>query len=127
MKRRNTIQRNLVLQAVQDLRTHPTADEIYSKVAAQCPTISKGTVYRNLSALAEEGEILRVELPNAPDRFDFHTMQHHHFKCKSCGRVLDVEMPHMPLEQIAPSGMKIDGYDLVFKGLCHHCNRHTEH
>ena len=32
MKKRNTIQRQLVLQAVIDHGMHPTADEVYDKV-----------------------------------------------------------------------------------------------
>ena len=69
MKRR-TIQRALVLSAVMELNDHPTAEEVYRYAAQRTPTISRGTVYRNLSQLAEEGTISRIPVPNAPDRFD---------------------------------------------------------
>ena len=52
MQTRNTIQRQIVLQAVNQLHNHPTADAIYAFIAAQHPTISKATVYRNLNQLA---------------------------------------------------------------------------
>ena len=48
MKRR-TIQRALVLSAVMELNDHPTAEEVYRYAAQRTPTISRGTVYRNLS------------------------------------------------------------------------------
>ena len=72
MQTRNTIQRQIVLQAVNQLHNHPTADAIYAVIAAQHPTISKATVYRNLNQLAAQGEILRVPVPTGADHFDFH-------------------------------------------------------
>ena len=51
MQTRNTIQRQIVLQAVNQMHNHPTADAIYAVIAAQHPTISKATVYRNLNQL----------------------------------------------------------------------------
>ena len=57
MQTRNTIQRQIVLQAVNQMHNHPTADAIYAVIAAQHPTISKATVYRNLNQLAAQGEI----------------------------------------------------------------------
>ena len=62
MQTRNTIQRQIVLQAVNQMHNHPTADAIYAVIAAQHPTISKATVYRNLNQLASQGEILRVPI-----------------------------------------------------------------
>ena len=41
MQTRNTIQRQIVLQAVNQMHNHPTADAIYAVIAAQHPTISK--------------------------------------------------------------------------------------
>ena len=55
--KRNTIQRTLVLEAVNRLRFHPTAEEIYDDVIREHPHISKATVYRNLNQLAEDREI----------------------------------------------------------------------
>ena len=74
MQTRNTVQRQIVLQAVRSLHDHPTADSVYAVVAAEHPSISKATVYRNLNQLALQGEILRVPVPTGADRFDFNTM-----------------------------------------------------
>ena len=46
-------QRELVMQTVQQLCDHPTAEEIYDKAAQECPNLSLGTVYRNLNSLVE--------------------------------------------------------------------------
>ena len=76
MQTRNTIQRQIVLQAVNQMHNHPTADAIYAVIAAQHPTISKATVYRNLNQLAAQGEILRVPVPTGADHFDFNIKPH---------------------------------------------------
>lgn len=124
--KRNTIQRELTLGAVQKLKCHPTADEVYTAVAREHPTISKGTVYRNLNQLAECGEIRKMEIPSGPDHFDHCCHDHYHVRCLKCGRVFDVDMAYIPhLEQSIQNshGFLISGYDLMFKGICPDCAR----
>ena len=70
MIQRNTIQNMLVYEAVNKLQCHATADEIYEFIVQEHPSISKGTVYRNLNRLAEMGKIRKMEIPGSPDRFD---------------------------------------------------------
>ena len=48
-------QRELVMQTVENLCDHPTAEEIYDTAAKECPGLSLGTVYRNLNSLVEAG------------------------------------------------------------------------
>lgn len=125
---RNTIQRMLVLDAVQSLHDHPTSAEIYEAVRKKHPNISRATVYRNLNVLAQSGDILHVELPHGADRFDFRRDDHFHARCRECGGVFDIDMPH---KDLLPSvqddhGFQIDGYDIVFTGLCPACQAHQE-
>ena len=87
MERRNTMQKDLVRQAVLTMKRHVTAEEVYEYVKKEHPGIGKGTVYRNLGILSEEGSIRRVEVPNGPDRFDFTLRNHYHVRCVRCGEV----------------------------------------
>ena len=91
---RNTIQRALVLEAVRSLHNHPTSADVYEVVREKHPNISRATVYRNLGVLANRGEVLRVEVPNGADRYDFLNRPHYHAKCRVCGGVFDVDMPY---------------------------------
>ena len=59
-------QRELVMQTVERLCDHPTAEEIYDKAAQECPNLSLGTVYRNLNSLVEAGRVRRVSFPARP-------------------------------------------------------------
>ena len=124
MTPRNTIQRTLVLDAVRQLHNHATAEEIYQSVVKLHPSVSRATVYRNLSRLVDDGEIRRLEIPNEPDRFDHLCHQHYHVKCVKCQRIFDVDMEYLgEIEsKIKDShGFDIVGHDLVFWGICPEC------
>lgn len=122
MSCRNTIQRTLVKDAVMAMTCHPTADEIYDEVLKKCPGISKGTVYRNLNRLADEGEILRVAVANAPDRFDRTACPHCHFRCLECGHVCDFQLAHdLEIDQRLNPGFVVKDYELVINGYCSEC------
>lgn len=78
MIHRKTIQRSLVLAAVNRLQNHATADEIYEDVAKDHPTVSRGTVYRNLKQRSDAGEIRKLEVPGGADRYDHLCHNHYH-------------------------------------------------
>ena len=124
MQTRNTVQRQIVLQAVRSLHDHPTADSVYAVVAAEHPSISKATVYRNLNQLALQGEILRVPVPTGADHFDFNTQEHYHVRCTECGNVYDVFMPPITdlLDRVTDSSdVELTHYDILFEGVCAAC------
>ena len=124
MQTRNTVQRQIVLQAVRSLHDHPTADSVYAVIAAEHPSISKATVYRNLNQLALQGEILRVPVPTGADRFDFNAQEHYHVRCTECGNVYDVFMPPISdlLDRVTDSSdVELTHYDILFEGVCAAC------
>lgn len=123
MNSRNTIQRTLVLKALDKLN-HPNAEEIYNKVLETRPNISRGTVYRNLNLLADKGDILRITVTGGGDRFDINTYNHCHFQCSKCLKVFDLEAdyPEGLLSNIHNSnGFFIDSYTILYTGVCQQC------
>ncbi|MGN0493677.1 MAG: Fur family transcriptional regulator [Acutalibacteraceae bacterium] len=127
MVRRKTIQRSLVLETVHRLQNHATADEIYDAVISDYPNISKATVYRNLNALSEMGEIRKLEITGGSDRFDHCINNHCHVKCVRCGGLFDVDMPYvLGLENNIRDthGFDFIGYDIIFRGICPECKKH---
>ncbi len=121
---KNTLQRKIVLETVRAMRNHPTAEDVYQDIQKEHPTISKSTVYRNLHQLSGDGEIRPVLIPDSPERFDDRLSQHYHFRCKQCGRVLDVDMAYFSgiNETVQRTyGVQVDEHDVIFKGLCPQC------
>ena len=82
----------MVLDAVNEMHRHVTADQIYTFIKEKYPSIGRGTVYRNLGILVEEGKVRKVEVPDGSDRFDFTLENHYHVECVKCGEIFDVDM-----------------------------------
>lgn len=125
---RKTIQSSLVFEAVNKLQCHATADEIYNEIVKDYPTISRGTVYRNLQRLCETGEIRKREIPGGADRFDHFCTDHYHVRCVKCGHVFDVDMEYKTdLEKSIGDahGFVFTGHDIMFKGICSECREHS--
>ena len=119
-------QRELIKAFLMTRKDHPTADVVYTNVRQQNPNISMGTVYRNLTLLADLGEIQRLRVGDGVDHFDADTSPHYHFVCPECGSVIDLEMDS--IEQIAEiAGANFDGHIAghvtYFYGTCGNCTR----
>lgn len=124
IKKRNTIQGQLVLDAVRQLSNHPTADDVYNHVEKLYPNISKATVYRNLNSLAEDGLLLKISVPDAADRFDHTLEKHYHIKCLVCKEFMDLNLDYMQSldEKVSEiTKYKILSHDIAFKGICERC------
>ena len=124
MATRNTVQKSIVLQALNELANHPTADAVYDHVHASHPSISKATVYRVLNKMSDEDQVLRVRINNGADHFDHQVFPHYHVRCIECGRVDDAIIPLLSAaeEQAAKaSAYLITGCSLQFDGICPAC------
>ncbi|MEN6404530.1 MAG: transcriptional repressor [Armatimonadia bacterium] len=121
---RLTRQRQLVLDQLCALRTHPTADELYQLLRCQLPHISLGTVYRNLELLSDHGVIQRLELSGHQRRYDGNATPHNHIRCAVCDRVADLPIapPQAPLaEAQRHTDFLVTGLKTEFVGLCPSC------
>jgi Fur family peroxide stress response transcriptional regulator len=126
MKRRETKQREAILRVLRNTKAHPTADRIYEEVKKEIPNISKGTVYRNLQVLQEDGAVTELNLNGTLSRFEAKQASHYHFRCEQCGRVFDVDEPvnNELDERVAKkTGFKVSHHQLEFRGLCKDCQQ----
>lgn len=117
-------QREAIKDFLAGRKDHPTAEEVYAHVRREYPNISLGTVYRNLTLLANTGEILRVNVGDGVDRFDPNTDPHVHFVCNSCGSVMDLHYPFTgyPYEHLIPGfNGEIYGSITYLYGKCKNC------
>jgi Fur family peroxide stress response transcriptional regulator len=124
-KLKKSKQRDAILEFLKSRKDHPNADTVYENVRKEFPNISLGTVYRNLTLLADIGKIQKLRMGAAgQDRFDYNTVLHYHFVCKKCGAVLDMEMDNLVnVDHFANKKFKgrIDGHVAYFYGLCEKC------
>lgn len=119
-------QREIIKEFLMTRKDHPTADVVYMNVRQQNPNISLGTVYRNLTLLADIGEIQRLRVGDGVDHFDADTSSHYHFICQDCGSVIDLEMDSIEhIKDIAGAHFdgKITGHMTYFYGICGKCSK----
>ncbi len=119
-------QRDAVLDAVKSTKSHPSASWVYSKVRETIPNISLGTVYRNLSMLAENNIIKKMELGLAEEHFDGNVDLHYHVVCKKCGKISDIESGPMDfINNMASENFEGDIYEhsIIFFGKCKNCKK----
>ena len=122
--RRMTEQRRVILEELNKVTCHPTADELHRLVRKRLPRISIATVYRNLEILSGEGTVWKMELAGAQRRFDGTTENHYHIRCIECGRVDDV--PGDPISNIEETverscGYRVLSHTIEFAGICPAC------
>lgn len=121
---RITPQRRAIFELLAQDDTHPTAEEIYQRVLAVMPDVSRTTVYNTIHELLTLGELAEVEeLSAAGTRYDTHTNQHHHLFCLRCKNLVDIDRDLAGLD-LAPeetSGYQIVRRQVTFYGYCPNC------
>ncbi len=125
--RRNTEQKNVILTELM-AADHPTATELYERVRAAHPTISRATVFRVLSDFAQTGKVKKLEFLGSDTRFDGHTEPHAHCHCIRCGKVVDVYEDRFEgvLNVDGVKGFSVLSTQLEFCGLCPECAKSGE-
>ena len=123
-RQRNTVQRQIVWDALKKLNNHPSTENIYAEIHREHPSISRATVYRNLRQLAANGVIRQISLSDGLERYDSRNDQHYHFKCKDCGGIFDVDIEYLAgINETVQGkyGVMVDEHDVVFSGICQNC------
>ncbi len=121
--KRVTNQRQVILEELKKLTTHPTAEELYLIIKDKIPNISIGTVYRNLNNLAEKGYILKLDNMGSQNRFDGNTEPHIHIVCVKCGKVRDIHKNFSIPKNYKELSKEFEilGYNFNLYGICKEC------
>jgi len=84
-----TPQRIAVLEALNKLKDHPTADKIKEYVVKNHPNIAVGTIYKTLETFVERGLVKKVKTEKDVMRYDAILDKHHHLYCEDSERIED--------------------------------------
>lgn len=124
---RPSLQRIAIMEYLQEHRTHPTADEIYSALSPSIPTLSKMTVYNTLNLFVAAGVTLCLNIEGKNAHFDGDVSDHAHFICKRCGRIFDIPMEEAGVaSSVAERGFEVEEVHLYYKGCCKECRTNNE-
>lgn len=119
---RRTRQRAAIEEALASAERPLTPLEVLDAARAAVPNLGLATVYRALRAMIEDGAAHPVEIPGSPPRYETaHLGHHHHFHCRSCRQVFEVDGCPGNLARLAPPGFVLDGHEVVLYGRCTRC------
>lgn len=117
-----TPQRLAIVEYLQRCEHHPTADDVLEAVNEKFRMTSRATVYNTLHWLTENGWLAEI-YEGGVARFDPNLEPHHHFVCRRCGRVEDVDYDAVaPQPQCTlPGRHVVESFELTLRGLCASC------
>jgi Fe2+ or Zn2+ uptake regulation protein len=121
---RATRQRVAVLRLLDAERGHPSATDVYARLAEKHPNLSQKTVYEILDALVEAGLARRVTQLTGPARYEARLERHDHAWCRVCGRIFDVpaHVDRRIREQAElPEGFRVEAVQITLEGCCARC------
>ncbi len=84
-----TPQRIYVLEAVCELKNHPSVDDVHDFLKNKNLELPKGTIYNILETFVQNGLMTMLKTDKGRMRFDASTKQHHHIYCKETGSIKD--------------------------------------
>lgn len=115
-----SLQRMAVMSYLMEHKTHPTVDEIFSALSPSIPTLSRTTIYNTLKLLVKQGVVMMLTIDENCTRYDADISDHAHFICSVCGKVYDIEIPHIGDIRLN-AGFVVAERHLYVKGICSKC------
>ena len=90
---RKTKQRDAIMAIMADETDFRSAQQVHTALVVAGQTVGLATVYRNLQALTEAGELdsLRSEDGETLYRRCAKRRHHHHLVCRNCGYSVDIQ------------------------------------
>jgi Fe2+ or Zn2+ uptake regulation protein len=114
------------MRYLEEMRDHPTVDQIYKALRRRLPSLSRTSVYNALSVLREAGLVRPFSMDGNETLYDACTLDHGHFRCTHCGRIYDFDVKLPKAEQIELKGFQTHRRDVLLWGLCRVCAEKTE-
>jgi Fur family ferric uptake transcriptional regulator len=121
---RDTRQRRAIRAAFEATDRPLDPNEVLELAAGSHSGLGIATVYRNIKMLLEEGWLTPVELPGEVTHYELAgKAHHHHFHCRACGKVFELNACLPNVQKLAPQGFQVSGHDLLLYGACRDCAR----
>ena len=110
-------QRVAVADYVLRTEEHPSADQVFSRVSAALPVLSRATVYNTLNLFVERGLLRQLVLAEGKVVFDPKTAPHHHFIDDATGAIHDIPWEALQVDKVdALKGFQVREYQVVLRG-----------
>jgi Fe2+ or Zn2+ uptake regulation protein len=114
---RPSAQRVAIARYVLSTEDHPTADEVWNRVKADFPMVSRATVYNTLQTFREHGLVQQLVLAEGSVVFDPKVEPHHHFVDDETGAIHDIPWSALRVAKVDElEGVDVREYMVVVRG-----------
>lgn len=123
---RNTHQKDTIREALRERSAFISAQQLHQRLEERGERIALATVYRQLNALADSGQVDTVRMGGEQlYRYCGADGHHHHLICTSCGRTVAIDPPSESwLRSVtAEHGFTLQSHTLEVFGLCPECQK----
>ena len=117
--KRNTVQRQEIIEVLKNGYNHPTIKELCDLLKDK--NIGQATIYRTVKTLVSDDIIRRIECLDGI-HYDYRK-DHYHFYCLKCNKITDVFLDKNIIDNmLSDSNLKdVRHINLVFEGICDSC------
>lgn len=114
---RPSAQRVAIAAYVLSTEDHPSADEVWNRVKAEFPMVSRATVYNTLQLFREHGLVQQLVLAEGSVVFDPKVEPHHHFVDDDTGAIHDIPWAALRVGKVDElEGVDVRDYMVVVRG-----------
>ena len=110
-----------ILKYLDQHRSHPNVEEIYSTLKKKHPSLSRTTVYNALEILKKNKIVQVLTISGLELRYDIKEELHHHFICTRCGAIFDIAISCPNMDRTIVGGHHVEEVQGYFKGICKKC------
>jgi Fur family ferric uptake transcriptional regulator len=121
---RQTRQRQAIRRAVEDAGAPVSPKEIHELSQRSVAGIGMATIYRAIKTMLDAGELVQVDVPGEAPRYEAAgKSHHHHFHCRKCQRMFELEGCPGDFSRLIPRGFTLEDHNLLLSGVCAGCGR----
>jgi Fur family ferric uptake transcriptional regulator len=121
---RRTQQRDVLWDVIRSAGRPLSAREMLDSGKRRIKRLGLATVYRTINRWVEEGRLVPVEIPGQGTRYEQAGLQHHHhFYCRGCDKVYELEGCPLSAAVKAPRGFDVETHEVTLFGRCAGCSR----
>ncbi len=119
---RNTRQKEAIRTTFTEAGRPLSPEETLRAAQRRVKRISLATIYRNIGSLVEDQWLTPVEIPGDVTRYEVAgKAHHHHFQCRDCSKVYELEGCDIALKPKLPRGFRATGHEFFLYGTCADC------
>jgi len=110
-----------VMEYLINQQNHPTADQIYTALKEELPTLSKATIYNSINAFTDAGVVKSIMGEGKEAHYDSVMEPHGHFLCEICRQCYDFDLSNEKFQFKEIDGFIVKDKEVYLRGICKKC------